>query len=688
MRGTRCKEARPVLSGRMWLARLAILLFGLSFFLPAPAGSATVTIKYLNMTPPYVCPCEEAKLSWGMDVSDLSMNLTALFDLDGDGKPDRVLDHCPLTGELSFTPPRTGSIKPVMRVKANGVVLARRAASATVHTPLSVPYSRGREVIRFGRHAPCTFYATDVALDRDGKFYVTDWLRNMVLRHPRDGMPDLTIWPTVDAKLRRLTVGSDGRIYVTDTVRNSVRVFDRSGMEIAVWNITARFGHHVGPGGIKFIRPNQLLLTTADSVLLLNGSGHLLFEFGSAGTGPGQFSRAYDAAVALDGGFFVVDGAANRLLKFDSLGGFSWSIGGKGTGPGQFHLPVAVVVDAAGNVYVSDRLNYRIQKFDSNGQFLLQWGSEGHEASQFFWHNGIATDPLSGNIWVAGYHNHDVQAFDPGGHLVDRWIGYITGPGEFGKAAGIAASVDKVFVVDTIHQQVKVFDKATGLPLYQFGERGGGDGTVFNFPRAMALSSSGHLFITEDRYIREIRQDGTFLRAFQSLTGNLSASLGICVYGNRMYQADTDNHKLNARHNKTGEAIWIVGGEGSGPGQFERPSGVTIGAGPTVLVTDLTKRVQTLDLSGSFIRQWSTVGANGSKMVDSQGIAYDASRQIVYVGRYGAIDAYDMCGAFLFSWAPTNPPEWPPIFRHLTVDEGGTVYATDHLGTVYGFVPE
>jgi DNA-binding beta-propeller fold protein YncE len=45
-----------------------------------------------------------------------------------------------------------------------------------------------------------------------------------------------------------------------------------------------------------------------------------------------------------------------------------------GTGDGQFNTPEGVAVDGGGNVYVADLYNYRIQMFTSNGIYVTQWG--------------------------------------------------------------------------------------------------------------------------------------------------------------------------------------------------------------------------------------------------------------------------------------------------------------------------
>src|SRR5688572_21270176 len=66
--------------------------------------------------------------------------------------------------------------------------------------------------------------------------------------------------------------------------------------------------------------------------------------------------------------------------------------GSYGSGPGQFHLPLAVAVDPAGDVYVVDHNNHRIQKFTGTGTYLTQWGSFGSDKGQFLYPRGVATD--------------------------------------------------------------------------------------------------------------------------------------------------------------------------------------------------------------------------------------------------------------------------------------------------------
>src|SRR5438046_2987476 len=63
--------------------------------------------------------------------------------------------------------------------------------------------------------------------------------------------------------------------------------------------------------------------------------------------------------------------------------------GSLGSGNGQFYYPAAVAMDVAGNVYVADGWNHRVQKFTNTGAYLTQWGSYGTGDAQFNYSTGV-----------------------------------------------------------------------------------------------------------------------------------------------------------------------------------------------------------------------------------------------------------------------------------------------------------
>src|SRR5206468_4248584 len=116
---------------------------------------------------------------------------------------------------------------------------------------------------------------------------------------------------------------------------------------------------------------------------------------------------------------YVADQHNHRIQKFTSTGTYLTQWGSYGSGDGQFNGPVGVATDAAGNIYVADGFDYiathgnhRIQKFTNTGTYLTQWGSYGSGDGQFNGPVGVATD-VAGNVYVTDFSNHRIQKFGP-----------------------------------------------------------------------------------------------------------------------------------------------------------------------------------------------------------------------------------------------------------------------------------
>jgi hypothetical protein len=89
---------------------------------------------------------------------------------------------------------------------------------------------------------------------------------------------------------------------------------------------------------------------------------------------PYAFNQETDVAWDAAGNIFVSDGYGNkRVVKYDKNGRFIKDWGSRGTGPGQFLDVHTIATDAKGNVYVGDRFNRRIQVFDNDGNLQTQY---------------------------------------------------------------------------------------------------------------------------------------------------------------------------------------------------------------------------------------------------------------------------------------------------------------------------
>ncbi len=271
-------------------------------------------------------------------------------------------------------------------------------------------------------------------------------------------------------------------------------------------------------------------------------------NWGTQGSGAGQFSFPRGVAVDGQGNVYVADTNNDRIQKFTKNGIFLTQWGTLGNGDGQFSRPVDVVVDSNGHVYVVDSINSRIQKFDSSGTFLSQWGSEGNGDGQFLDPQGVAVDG-SGNVYVADTRNNRIQKFDSNGTFLSKWDSEGDGDGQFRNPQGVAVDGSgNVYVADTRNDRIQTFD-SSGTFLSKWGTRGNGDGQ-FSFPTDITVDGSGNVYVTDtsNHRIQTFDSSGTFLTQWGTWgirDGQLLSPQGVALDDNgNVYVADSENQRI------------------------------------------------------------------------------------------------------------------------------------------------
>ena len=209
----------------------------------------------------------------------------------------------------------------------------------------------------------------------------------------------------------------------------------------------------------------------------------------------GSSDSAWQVATDGAGNVYVADMSNHRIQKFTGSGTYLTQWGTAGSGDGQFNLPHGVATDAAGNVYVADASNHRIQKFTSTGVYLTKWGSNGTGDGQFAFPIGVATD-AAGNVYVADLFNHRVQKFSNVGAYLTQWGSNGTGNGQFNRPCGIATdAAGNVYVIEQTNHRVQKFTN-TGTYLTQWGTNGTGNGQ-FQVPQGVAINAAGNIYVTD-----------------------------------------------------------------------------------------------------------------------------------------------------------------------------------------------
>ncbi|MCA9726118.1 MAG: FlgD immunoglobulin-like domain containing protein [Candidatus Eisenbacteria bacterium] len=215
----------------------------------------------------------------------------------------------------------------------------------------------------------------------------------------------------------------------------------------------------------------------------------------------------------------------DTIRVFAPMGGeLLFAFGGTGSGDGEFQTPDGIAFDAAGNAYVCDYAGVRIEVFDSAGQFLWSFPTAGTRAD----HVDLDAD---GNIYVTGYDDFSVHKYAPDGTPVLDWVS-VAGS----RTGGIRVINGIVYVVLWDIAEVEQYD-TDGNYLGSFA-------SFTTLGLDIEPDGLGRVYVTSygDGTVYQFAEDGTFLD--------------------------------------------VLGTLGSGPGDFDGPTGLALGLDGSIYVAD------------------------------------------------------------------------------------------------------
>jgi peptidylamidoglycolate lyase len=254
-----------------------------------------------------------------------------------------------------------------------------------------------------------------------------------------------------------------GILDTTPIARPTVALFDgRTGVLITQWGAN-RFAM---PHGLTVDREDNVWLTDValQQVYKFSHDGKLLLTLGARGVSgddSSHFNRPTDVGVAPDRSFYVSDGYLNtRVLKFASDGKFLFQWGTAGSGPGQFDLPHGIALDAAGRVYVADRSNARVQIFDADGHYVTEWkgAALGRPYNVALGSDGTAFVVDGGDQPDRPPDRSGAAVVRPDGSVIQRFGRFGNYDGQFALAHDIAVAKDgSVYVGDITGRRVQKF---------------------------------------------------------------------------------------------------------------------------------------------------------------------------------------------------------------------------------------
>lgn len=257
----------------------------------------------------------------------------------------------------------------------------------------------------------------------------------------------------------------------------------------------------------------------------------------------------------------------------------------------------------------------------------------------------------------------------------------------FSKPYGVAARNGKIYVTDTVTRSVAVFD-VPRRKLFYIGLRA--PGTLVK-PSGIALDAEMRVYVADvtARKVNVYDNLGLFLHSIGN-TDDLERPTGVAVNaaGDRIYVIDrSQNENINHRvvvYDDKGSKLFVIGGRGTGEGEFNVPVQGAVAKDGTLYVLDAGNfRVQAFDRDGKFLRSWGKAGNNIGDFVRPRGIAVDDDGN-VYVtdATFGNIQLFNSKGELLLAIGSLGGKDKPGRYSlpgGVAVDETGRVYVADQL---------
>jgi DNA-binding beta-propeller fold protein YncE len=257
-----------------------------------------------------------------------------------------------------------------------------------------------------------------------------------------------------------VAVDEQGNIWTVEAMNQRFQKFAPNGTPIAAW------GSRGGGSDLSFNYPRGIAVddtgpgcptytcvivadTDAGSIVKFDANGNTVWSAGGGG-----LYRVWSMAVAPDGRIFAPNIGSNRVVVFSPSGQQIAQFGSPGSGNGQFRFPRGIAYDPTDDtIWVADSTRGDIQHFSLSGQFLgrVVPSAAGVTPQQ------LMDVQVSGNyLYASDAKAHKIYIFSKTGQFIGSTLGG-SGLGRTLGPMGIHVEGNGLYVAESVGNRVQEF---------------------------------------------------------------------------------------------------------------------------------------------------------------------------------------------------------------------------------------
>jgi DNA-binding beta-propeller fold protein YncE len=199
------------------------------------------------------------------------------------------------------------------------------------------------------------------------------------------------------------------------------------------------------------------------------------------------------------------------------------------------------------------------------------------------------------------------------------------------------------------------------------------------FASPVAAVQHGQIFFVADPALGKVLAFDIKGKALFAITNGLEHPAGLAWSGDRLLVADSQLHQV-VIFSSDGRLISRFGRRGTGDGEFNFPTHVSVDAAGRIYVTDsMNNRIQVFDREGHFLRSFGSAGDSPGHFSRPKGVAVDTAGHVYVVdGLFDNVQIFDDAGRLLLDWGESGSGPgkfWLP--NAIAINSRNEIYVAD-----------